>query len=113
MNGSENQDRNIATYRLVSHAREFGIDRLRESTAILSAVLVRPVTKRRIDPSAALLRNTSQQQFELTPHQLGALIEEASKGDWPMRHKRLLMNRAIDGWHARRRRRAAPVGVAR
>lgn len=97
--------RAFATWGLISHARRFGTDRLRESCAIMTAELL---TGRLGTATAKQLEIISEYDMRLRSDQLTTLIHEGSRSDdgaVPEPIQRAVLNRAIDArairFHAR------------
>ena len=80
----------IANFKLLSHARQFGIRRLRESCAIVTAVMLE--ARLNTPPTAQLLWNTSSRRYNITSAQVRTLIDNQA------------FNRAVDGYQSHRRR---------
>lgn len=95
----------IARLRLLSHARQFGIDRLRESAAIVTAVSLNNRTGESIRNMGSFLLSTSRQGLEITRAQMNTLQQYSRDQDGNT--DMLVMNRLIDAVYALKRRREA------
>lgn len=84
----------IKNYQLLSHARHFGIARLRESCVV---VTVNQYSERKsIVPSAQLLAATSRQQLKVRRGSTQKLLDIANNDMLPANDQALFRNRALD-----------------
>lgn len=96
----------IQRYALVSHARHFGMARLRESCAIATASMLSDVSGNwpRYGSPAQFLYGISQKSLTVSPEEISTLRRHSDNRSED-RQALLVMNRLVDGYEAIQKRR--------